>query len=47
MTLGEFREFTKNIPDNYEIVDFYTDLLIDDIDIEEETKKIYLIQEDD
>ena len=46
MTLREFREITKDIPDDFEIVDENSNL-VDDVDVDEDESTITFFTEED
>ena len=46
MTLREFRELTKDIPDDFELVDENSNL-VDDIDVDEDESTITFYTEED
>ena len=46
MTLREFREITKDIPDDFELVDENSNL-VDDIDVDEDESTITFFTEED
>jgi len=46
VTLREFREITKDIPDDFEIVDENSNL-VDDVDVDEDESTITFFTEED
>ena len=46
MTLREFREITKDIPDDFELVDENSNL-VDDVDVDEDESTITFFTEED